>query len=233
MYRDQLLRSSLTFGSLKCKLPQIYYTLNSKSVNWELSHWHNPCHYPSLTSVSRPLSVISERKANWHICRILQGYKQIHFWSYILTWTIPGFDNWQKSPPLCTQTSKSFSDNKLPLLCAICKPCDQWHPSSLKLPEATGMIIGLWRGNSGALDSACAIVIKKPGLILPYPSPTYWKPLNWWMRTLWEMAGVVMVVIFLQMYPPLGWWREGWTTTFLDPEQAERYVGWRCHIGRG
>lgn len=60
------------------------------------------------------------------------------------------------------------------------------------------------------------------------------KPFNWWMRTLWEMAGVVMPLISLRIYLPLGWWREGWTTTFLDPGQAERRV-WAggCHVGRG
>ena len=102
---------------------------------------------------------------------------------------------------------------------------DWQYPSRLKLPAAIAVIMGLHRGYGGGLDSPCAIVIKKSGLILPYPSPTYWKPLNWWMRTLWEMAGVVMPVIFLQMYLPLGCRRKGWTATFLDPEQAERHVG--------
>lgn len=122
---------------------------------------------------------------------------------------------------------------KLALVCTACERCDRRYPSCLRPPAATAVIMGLHRGNSGALDSPCAIVIKKSGLILPYPSPTYWKALNWWMRTLWEMAGVVMPVIFLQMYLPLGGWREGWTTTFLDPEQAETHVGRRCHIGGG
>lgn len=40
------------------------------------------------------------------------------------------------------------------------------------LPAFATVIMGLHRGNSRALDSSCAIVIRKSGLILPYSSPT-------------------------------------------------------------
>lgn len=91
--------------------------------------------------------------------------------------------------------SKSFSDNK-PQLCENHKSNDQCHPSCHKLPAAVGMIRGTNRANTKAFYFPCGIAIKKAGLILPHPSASYWKPVNWWMRTLQEMAGVVMVVIF-------------------------------------
>lgn len=45
-------------------------------------------------------------------------------------------------------------------------------PYCLKLPAATAVIMGLHGGNSRALDSPHAKVIKKSCLILPQPSPT-------------------------------------------------------------
>lgn len=101
--------------------------------------------------------------------------------------------------------------------CLWCEQCmsrrDWQYPSCLKLPAATAVIMDLhWGLHWGPWFPLC-YSHQKSGLILPYPSPTYRKPLNWWMRTLWEMAGVVIPVIFLQMYLPLGWWSRGWTAT--------------------
>lgn len=133
-------------------------------------------------------------------------------WSFGVAQSISVFDIWKTKSPLFSPTQNQLCDRQSP----------PFLQNRLQPPLWLWPYVGV---TVGPLIPPCAAVIKKSGLILPYPSPTYWKPLNWWMRTLWGMAGVVMLVIFLQVYLPLGCLEERMNDNFLGPRRGRKTRG--------